>query len=285
MSPFVCGLDVHKDSVYATVMIYGGELVEKRRLTNDEVVGFLDQYRIDRVAMESSTSIVPIYRAIKEKGYNVLVSHPKKAKLIAESRIKSDRVDSWALTELARLDALPLSYMPPEDIAALREKVRRVRCFMVDETWIRVGSQEAWLWLAFEPYGRFFLGFYISRNRNILTAELFLQGLIDRYGRHPVHSDGASWYPDACRSLGLEHQVYDAVRGNLMERFVQYVKDRTEGFDDYFPCLKERCSLDHVKGWLNWYMLSFNLFKHSDALDRSPILQLSQLIRGEKDPP
>jgi putative transposase len=82
--------------------------------------------------------------------------------------------------------------------------------------------------LAFEPYGRFFLGFYLSRTRNILTAELFLC-------RHPVYSDGADWYPAACRSLGLEHHVYDALRGNLMERFVQYVKDRTEGFDDYFP--------------------------------------------------
>jgi len=110
--------------------------------------------------------------------------------------------------------------------------VGRVRCFLVDETWLRIGSQEAWLWLAFEPYGRFFLGFYLSRTRNILAAELFLQGLIDRYGRHPVYSDGANWYPDACRSLGLEHRIYDCLSGNLMERFVQYVKDRTECFDD-----------------------------------------------------
>jgi transposase len=69
------------------------------------------------VAMESSTSIVRIYRALREKGYTILVSHPKKTRLIAESRIKTDRVDSWAVTELARLNALPLSYVPPDDIA------------------------------------------------------------------------------------------------------------------------------------------------------------------------
>jgi transposase-like protein len=57
---------------------------------------------------------------------------------------------------------------------------------MIDETWIKVGSDEAWLWLAFEPYGRLFLGFYVSRTRSILTAKLFLQSLIDRYGRCPV---------------------------------------------------------------------------------------------------
>ena len=163
--------------------------------------------------------------------------------------------------------------------------VGRVRCFFVDETWVKVGSQEAWLWLAYEPYGRFFLGFRLSRTRNILTAELFLQGLMDRYGRCPVYTDGGDWYPDACRSLGLEHHLYDAVRGNLMERFVQYVKDRTEVFDDYFPCRREHCRLEHVEGWLRYYQLSFNLFKRRGALRRSPILQLTNLIKGGKDPP
>jgi len=156
---------------------------------------------------------------------------------------------------------------------------------MVDETWIKVGSQEAWLWLAFEPYGRFFLGFYLSRTRNILVAELFLQSLIDRYGRYPVYSDGANWDPDACRSRGLKHHLYDVLRGNLMERLNQYVKDRTECFDDCFPCRKQRCRLDHVKGWLNYFTLSFNLFKRQEALVQSPIIRLSQLIRGPKDPP
>jgi len=99
---------------------------------------------------------------------------------------------------------------------------------MVDETWINVGSQKAWLWLAFEPYGIFFLGFCLSGTRNILTAEVFMRGLIDRYGRHPVHSDGADWYLAACRSLGVGHHVYDALRGNLMERSVQCVRDRME---------------------------------------------------------
>jgi hypothetical protein len=57
-------------------MSYGGKVVDRRRLSNDEVVGFLDRYPIDKVAMESSTSIVPVYRALRGKGYEILVSHP-----------------------------------------------------------------------------------------------------------------------------------------------------------------------------------------------------------------
>jgi len=72
--------------------------------------------------------------------------------------------------------------------------------------------------------------------------------------------------------------IYDALSGILMKRFVQYMKDRTEALYDYFPCPKERCRLDHAKVWLNSYTLSFTLFRHSDAVDLTSILQLSKLI-------
>jgi len=80
--------------------------------------------------MEASTYIIPMYRRLVEKGYNVLVYHPKKTRYIADARIKSDRVDSKARVELLRLDSLPESIIPPEELAELREKVRH-RAFLV----------------------------------------------------------------------------------------------------------------------------------------------------------
>jgi len=80
--------------------------------------------------MESSTAVAPLYRKLASKGFDVLVSHPKKTRYIAEAKIESDRVDSKAIAELARLDALPLVYVPDEETAKLREKVRR-RAFLV----------------------------------------------------------------------------------------------------------------------------------------------------------
>jgi len=44
----------------------------------------------------------------------------------------------------------------------------------------------------------------------------------------------------------------------LIEREVQ--KDRTENFDDYFPCSKKVCRLDHV--WLNL----FHLFNQEEVI-------------------
>jgi transposase len=73
-----------------------------------------------------------LFRQLTSKGYDVVVSHPKKTRYIAESKIKSDRVNSKAIAELVRLDALPLAYFPTGEIAKLREKVRR-RAFLVRE--------------------------------------------------------------------------------------------------------------------------------------------------------
>ena len=132
MSAIVSGLDVHKEYTYATILGPGGEKLAQRRMPNEEVPAFLKPYRVERVAMEATTSIAPLYRRLTEEGYDVLVSHPKKTRYIAEARIKSDRVDSKALAELLRLNSLPESYVPPPDIAVLREKVRR-RAFLVRE--------------------------------------------------------------------------------------------------------------------------------------------------------
>ena len=85
--------------------------------------------------------------------------------------------------------------------------VEDVECFLVDGTQVQVGGQETWLWVAAEPTRRRFLGFYLSRTRSILVAELLLQSLVERYGKRPVYADGAPWCVDACRSLNPPHRV------------------------------------------------------------------------------
>ena len=132
-STLFCGLDIHRNGLsYATVVDQMGRLVKAKKVLDDSLLDFLDRYQPAKIAMEASTAITPIYRELTRKGYDVLVSHPTKTRLIAESRIKTDRVDSKALAELLRLDALPSSYMPDEETSSLREMVRR-RAYLVRE--------------------------------------------------------------------------------------------------------------------------------------------------------
>jgi putative transposase len=39
---------------------------------------------------------------------------------------------------------------------------------------------------------------------------------------------------------------------------MQYVKDRTEGFDDYFPCKKNKYKLNHIKQWIRLFIDQHN---------------------------
>jgi hypothetical protein len=56
--------------------------------------------------------------------------------------------------------------------------VRRVDAF-VDETYLQVGSFEAWVWVAVEPVHKPILSVYLSRPQNILVAQLFLRTLVE----------------------------------------------------------------------------------------------------------
>jgi len=70
----------------------------------------------------------------------------------------------------------------------------------------------------------------------MLVAESFLRSLIKSYGKHTVYSDGGrTRYPEACKSLELKHILHSSFKKSIVERAIEYVKDRTEGFDDYYP--------------------------------------------------
>jgi hypothetical protein len=53
---------------------------------------------------------------------------------------------------------------------------------------------------------------------------------------------------------------YSSFEKRIIERTIQYVKDRTEeGFDDHFTCKrKKKCKLKHVKQWLNLFVYYYN---------------------------
>jgi putative transposase len=152
------------------------------------------------------------------------------------------------------------------------KKKSRIAAFIIDETQIQIGSTEAWLWVAVEPIHHKILGVYISRHRNMIVAESFLRSLVKLYGKHIVYSDGGVWYPEACYSLRLNHRLHTSFEKSIIERTMEYVKDRTEGFDDYYPCRKKLdCDLNHVYHWLTLFIFLHNLSKSYSRSINNPI--------------
>ncbi len=88
----------------------------------------------------------------------------------------------------------------------------------------------------------------------MFVTERFISILIKIHGEHPVSTDGGTWYPQACRFLKINHHLHSPYEKSIIERTMQYIKDRTESFDDYFPCKKKKCKLKHVMNWLNLFV-------------------------------
>jgi len=111
---------------------------------------------------------------------------------------------------------------------------------------VKIKGVEAWVWIAVEPYLKCFLGFYVSWRRNSLSAYLFLRELRRKYGRKPIYTDNAYWYPLACKWLRLELYIFDNGWKEFIERMNQYLKDRMGCFDNLSPYFKEDCKREHV---------------------------------------
>ena len=140
--------------------------------------------------------------------------------------------------------------------ARFRTDRRLVKVIFVDETLIQIDGHDYWLWVAYEPTLDSCLMMHLSREKTLFVCYHFFKQLRDRYGRKPIFTDGGLWYGLACRWLRLRHQVYGTELKNLMERFIQHIKDRTECFDDHFPCRKkENCDRQHVWNWLKLFLL------------------------------
>jgi hypothetical protein len=73
-----------------------------------------------------------------------------------------------------------------------------------------------------------------------------------------VFTDGGKWYDEAFNVSELKHYLYSSVEKSLMERVNQYFKDRTKGFDDYYPCMEDECNLFHVYNWTQFFVSRYN---------------------------
>lgn len=122
----IVGLDLHLRRSVGTVMDVNGRVVKQERFTTSRegLAAFLKGVQHARIALEASGYCHPWVDYLESLGHEVTVAHPRKVRLIAESSIKTDKVDSEALAQLLRLGYLPASYVPGKPLRELRELAR-----------------------------------------------------------------------------------------------------------------------------------------------------------------
>jgi hypothetical protein len=104
MSAIVCGLDVHKDSTYATVLDKNGKIVNQTRMSNERVLSCLSHFNVHRVAMESSKQVASLYRVLVNRDVAKLSANPKKTSSKGTRKVKC----KWGINRRATLTTFSL---------------------------------------------------------------------------------------------------------------------------------------------------------------------------------
>jgi len=118
-------------------------------------------------------------------------------------RIKRNHVTIW-------------NWIQKYHLIKISSKSKKISEYIVDETLLKVGSEYVWLWVAIEPENRNILTLSISKERNMLIAERFISDLAKVHGKHPVSTDGGTWYPQACRFLNLKHHIHSSYEKSII---------------------------------------------------------------------
>jgi transposase len=128
------GMDIHKRFSQVAVLNEGGEVLDQRRLNHtpvEELIEYFNRFPKDtQVIMEPTCGWAWLSDRIVSLGLEVILGHPLKVRLIAESQIKTDKVDALALAQLQRTGFLPRAYLAPPEIRKLRD-LFRCRCVLV----------------------------------------------------------------------------------------------------------------------------------------------------------
>ena len=109
------GVDLHKKSITVCVMNETFKVLETRRFFCDEtalIAVFFERLGECQVAVEATASYEWFLRLVEPFAKRLVLAHPKKLRVIAESTRKSDKRDARVLAEFLARDMLPESYRP-----------------------------------------------------------------------------------------------------------------------------------------------------------------------------
>lgn len=127
---YFVGVDLHKHSISVCAMIQAGtgrEVATRRRFRCTDVEGiyrFFEQLGPFEAVVEATASYEWLVRLVEPLARRVVLAHPKKLRVIAESTKKTDKLDAQTLAEFLALDMIPPSWRPTPRVREHRTLVR-----------------------------------------------------------------------------------------------------------------------------------------------------------------
>jgi transposase len=128
------GVDLHKHLiVLCVVVLVAGrpKVVKRARFGCDEseaIIAFFRDLGPFQVVVEATAAYEWFFVLIENLANRLVLAHPKKLRVIAESTRKSDKIDAEVLAVFLALDMIPQAYRPTPRIRQHRVLVRH-RCW------------------------------------------------------------------------------------------------------------------------------------------------------------
>jgi len=122
------GIDLHKRTISICVVNGKREVLDRRRfycIDTERIAAYFRELGEFRMVVEATASYEWLFRLIEALAKRVLLAHPKKLRIIAESTRKSDKLDAQVLAEFLALDMIPTSYRPTPRQQEHRRLVRQ----------------------------------------------------------------------------------------------------------------------------------------------------------------
>lgn len=125
------GVDLHKQVIsLCVVMQKAGQrtVVERKTLRCDQperIAAWFRELGPFQVTIEATSSYEWFVQLVEPLAERVVLAHPKKLRVIAESTRKTDRLDAQVLAEFLALDMIPAAHRPSPRLREHRALVRQ----------------------------------------------------------------------------------------------------------------------------------------------------------------
>jgi transposase len=195
---YYAGLDIHKKTCQTIICTEKGDIVKKGKITTEpeKIKEFFQEFKELTIAIEACNTWEHIFEILESEGHKVVLAHPLKTRIIAESRVKTDKIDAEILMQLLRTGFLPVSYIPNKEIRNLRNIVRQ----------------------------RIFLGRYTTRLKNKIYAELLRNGIKYKRGPTLFKGKGLRWLNNLkIPSVETYLNLYKSAKEEI-QKIEQYLK-------------------------------------------------------------
>jgi transposase len=109
------GIDLHKKTITVEALNQGRQLVRRRTLCCCDTEGirrFFEALRPFQAVVEATASYEWLWELLEPLAERLVLAHPQKLRVIAESKNKSDRLDAHVLAEFLVLDMVPTAFRP-----------------------------------------------------------------------------------------------------------------------------------------------------------------------------